>query len=135
MRLHSVFRRQDGTRLGAGTLGDRALSGRTVNSALSAACACEVASLARNVRIVIYPDDEHPCPVCGADWKVPHVWPRRPGRQSPRRDRSRWFVPEDSGWCSDPECRISDEQRDEYRVFRRIMGWDPTEESVTRPSE
>jgi len=58
------------------------------------------------------------------------------GEQRPgSRDRSRWFVPEDSGWCSDPECRITDEQRDEYRVFRRIKGWDPTEESVARPTE
>src|SRR5918995_6271321 len=80
-------------------------------------------------RAVLYPDDDHPCPVCCAHWNVPHVWPRRPGRQDPRRDRSRWFVPDDSGWCSNTDCAITDERRDEYRVFRRSMGWDPTEES------
>lgn len=100
---------------------------------LQAASACEFLTGGRSVRVVIYPDDEHPCPVCGADWKVPQRLATQAKAAFPSSQTVSMFVPENSGWCSDPECRISDEQRDEYREFRRIMGCDPTEESVARP--
>ena len=77
------------------------------------------------------PDDVHTCPVCGAWWFVERASASGVGTQAPGGDSDLWFVPEHSGWCSDPRCAISNEQRDEYRVLRRQMGWDPTDEPVS----
>jgi hypothetical protein len=69
-------------------------------------------------------DDAHPCPVCGGSWKVPAVFPRQ--SKQFRSSESGWVVPEDQGWCSNPDCRITDAETREYRALRRSRGWDPT---------
>lgn len=68
-------------------------------------------------------DAEHPCPRCGDDWKVPARFPRMTKHW--RQDEARWAVPDGAGWCSNPDCPMTEEERAAYRELRRENGWDP----------
>ena len=69
-------------------------------------------------------DADHPCPRCGAEWKVLLLFP--PATKKYRAGENDYWVASDSGWCSDPRCSITPTEIAAYREERRRNGWDPS---------